>query len=51
MQSIVLSGERPAPLEETRSTLVAAAHRRFGSVPAELLVDHVLRTERASTVI
>jgi len=44
MQSIVLSRTEPAPLEETRNTLIAVAHRRFGSVPAELLVDHVLRS-------
>jgi superfamily II DNA or RNA helicase len=29
-------------LEETRRTLVSSARRRFGAVPAELVVDHVL---------
>ncbi len=31
-------------LEETRRTLVSAARRRFGAVPAELIVEHVLTT-------
>ena len=30
-------------LAETRSTLVASARRRFGDLPADLVVDHVLR--------
>jgi len=31
------------PLEETRQTLLDTAHRRFGHIPAETIVDHVLR--------
>ncbi len=30
-------------VDETRKTLIDAAHRRFGELPPELLVDHVLR--------
>src|SRR5258706_10712404 len=46
MDSIVAS-HHAAPLQETRKTLVAVAHRRFGSVPGELIVDHVLRAAGA----
>ncbi|MDB5219918.1 MAG: rapA [Myxococcaceae bacterium] len=35
------SGAGPS-FEETRRTLVSSARRRFGAVPAELIVDHVL---------
>jgi hypothetical protein len=30
-------------LEETRETLLAAARRRFGPIPGDVVVDHVLR--------
>ncbi|MBI3201398.1 MAG: DEAD/DEAH box helicase family protein [Myxococcales bacterium] len=33
-------------LPETRDTLLAAAHRRFGRIPADLIVDHVLAVTR-----
>ena len=45
MQAIVLgSAELPFSLDETRSTLMEAARRRFGELPPEVLVDHVLRS-------
>lgn len=48
MQAITLgSAELPSPLDETRSTLIEGARRRFGVVPPELLVDHVLRSSGA----
>jgi SNF2-related domain/Helicase conserved C-terminal domain len=33
----------PTPLEETRETLLAAARRRFGPIPPDFIVEHVLR--------
>ncbi|HVH47315.1 MAG TPA: DEAD/DEAH box helicase, partial [Labilithrix sp.] len=45
MQAIVLgSPALPMPLEETRSALIDTARRRFGDLPPDLLVDHVLRS-------
>jgi hypothetical protein len=35
-------------LSETRKTLLEASHRRFGRIPAELLVDHVLATTQGA---
>ena len=49
MQAIVLgSAALPFSLDETRSALIEGARRRFGEVPPELLVDHVLRSSGGS---
>jgi hypothetical protein len=42
MQAIVLDRDLPPDLAETRRTLIDAARRRFGALPAELVADHVL---------
>ena len=49
MQAIVLgSAELPFSLDETRSVLIEGARRRFGEIPPEVLVDHVLRSSGGS---
>ncbi len=42
------SAAPPEPLAETRATLIEGARRRFGAIPAEVLVDHVLERCGAS---
>ena len=45
MQAIVQVPTSPTvPLDETRETLIGSARRRFGSIPADLLVDYLLRS-------
>ncbi len=41
MPTLALAAD-PADLEETRRQLTSRAHRRFGAIPADLIVDHVL---------
>jgi hypothetical protein len=42
------AGSEEGALEETRRTLIHLARKRFGSIPAEMLVEHVLRMAGAA---